>query len=365
MENSYEFFLDRIRGLFAAFFLGDVLGSPHEFRCNRKLIYSGKVEHEAFLVTRFQGKKTLSVGQVTDDSEMTLALLRYLAEHNFEYRGEEVLKAYLDWANSGGWMLGKNTRALLKGVKTVKGYEKRMAKILELPEDERSQSNGAMMRCTPLALLPYDEYPPKEGAPARGYLIAVETDANLTNPHPIVVWCNRVYLYCLRRCLRGDLGPEIFSDLKHFLRARQSRIPEEVSDVYFSIRNRRSKKVGAGGFREAGPVADRNLTHQKGWCLHGLWCALRVLILPLDYPARIEELMVPGADTDTIAAIAGAMVGAMIGFETLSADPTTAENFEIVLGCDTSTAGAPTPRPKKYSPHDFYSLTKKVAKMTC
>ena len=348
MENSYEFFLDRIRGLFAAFFLGDVLGSPHEFRCNRKLKYSGKVEHEAFLVTRFQGKKTLSVGQVTDDSEMTLALLRYLAENNFEYRGEEVLKAYLDWANSGGWMLGKNTRALLKGVKTAKGYSQRMAKILELPEDERSQSNGAMMRCTPLALLPYDDF-----------LIAVETDANLTNPHPIVVWCNRVYLYCLRRCLRGDLGPEIFSDLKHFLRARRSKIPEEVSEVYLSIRKRRSKKVGAGGFREAGPVVDRNLAHQKGWCLHGLWCALRVLILPLDYPARIEELMVPGADTDTIAAIAGAMVGAMMGFEKFSADPATAENFEIVLGCDT-TQGE-TPRPKKYSPHDFYSLTKKVA----
>ena len=147
---------DRVAGMLMGLFLGDALGAPHEFRCNRKLIYTGKLEHQAFLVTHFQGKKSLSVGQVTDDSEMTLALLRTLLEKDGKYDRKSVISSYLEWANSGGWMLGKNTRALLKGVKTVKGYESRMKSVLILPESEISQSNGAMMRCCPLALLSYE-----------------------------------------------------------------------------------------------------------------------------------------------------------------------------------------------------------------
>lgn len=74
MDNS----LNRIRGMFMGAFLGDALGAPHEFRCNQKIIYTGKLEHQAFMLTQWQGRKELQVGQVTDDSELTLTLLRTL-----------------------------------------------------------------------------------------------------------------------------------------------------------------------------------------------------------------------------------------------------------------------------------------------
>lgn len=63
----------------------------------------------------------------------------------------------------------------------------------------------------------------------------------------------------------------------------------------------------------------------------------------------------PGSDTDTNACIAGALIGAMLGFETIQTETQTARNIQILL--EVNTNEGPTPRPLEYSPHDFYILT--------
>src|SRR5579862_892733 len=151
MEPINNISVDKMSGMFMGAFLGDALGAPHEFRCNSHIIYTGKLEHQAFYISQFQGRRELAVGQVTDDSEMSLTLLRSIIE-NKGYDRDKVIKGYMNWCNSGGWMIGKNTRAILKGVTTLRGYQNRIKKILLLPEEERSQSNGGLMRCTHLAL---------------------------------------------------------------------------------------------------------------------------------------------------------------------------------------------------------------------
>lgn len=128
--------LDKIKGMFISAFLGDALGAPHEFYCNRKVKYTGKLEHVPFRTSRFQGKQMLSIGQVTDDSEMTLTLLQQILDG--KYDKQKVVLSYLEWANSGLWAMGRNTRELFKGIKTFKGYTKRYEKILI----KRKKMNG-------------------------------------------------------------------------------------------------------------------------------------------------------------------------------------------------------------------------------
>lgn len=279
------------------------------------------------MISQYQGRKELSVAQVSDDSEATLTLLRTLIRDR-SYNKDNVTKAYLDWANSGGWMLGKNTRALLKGVTTLKGYQRRMDKILSLPMSERSQSNGAMMRCSPLALL-YDNE-------------SVVEDVKITNPNPVCIDCNLIFVNALRLALQGVDGLTIFNTIKPLAQT------DEVRGVLGQVERREF----------------RNIAENKGWCLNALWCAMMVITSFRNYSEAMRWVITSqkGSDTDTNASISSALLGAILGFQKLQEEPETARNIEILLAVDTSTG--PTPRPIQYSPHDFYTLTEAAHTLT-
>ena len=132
---------DKIKGILIGLALGDALGAPHEFKY-QKDVYTGKLIYEVRLFNRFHGETIFNVGSVTDDTEMTFALLRQIIKDG-DYVKDNVILAYEEWANHGK-MLGKNTRALFKGVKTVKGYQNRYEKIFSVPMGEWTQSNGSL-----------------------------------------------------------------------------------------------------------------------------------------------------------------------------------------------------------------------------
>lgn len=315
--------LDSVRGMLMGAFLGDSLGAPHEFR-KRKDPYTGLLQYKAAMNTQFQGTKELAIGQITDDGEMTLALLRQMIRDH-GYNRDHVVMAYLRWANSGGWMMGKNTRALLKGVTTMKGYQARVAKIMVTGP---SQSNGAMMRCSPLALLWENE--------------SVVADVNITNPNRIVVDCNLIYITALRLALQGHDGTEIFNIVKGLAQT------PEVQVVMTQVEQRQA----------------RDIVENRGWCLHALWCAMMALTSFGNYAEAMEWVIAsqPGSDTDTNGCIAGALIGALIGFQAMQSEPTTGQNIEILLHADI--ANGPTPRPAEYTPHDFYTLTEAAHQLT-
>jgi ADP-ribosylglycohydrolase len=318
---------DRISGMFMGVFLGDALGAPHEFyRYAKNVKYTGNLEYKTFTYQQFQGKKELEIGQITDDSEMTLALLRQLIEDNCFIR-ENVLLAYIEWVNSGGWMIGSNTRKMLKGYKTLKTHDKRIQELLNIPESERSQSNGSLMRATPLVLLNKN--------------VKIEEDAHLTNIHPVVDDSVNLYVSILRKIISAPLNmsPEnIFTEIFSEIRT------EEVKYVYNQVKN---------GIK-------RDIVDKKGWILHALWCSLWILKYHSVEGNSFENGMKwliesqPGSDTDTNAAIAGAVLGAIMGLNKMKLEKRTNNNIDIVLNADIN--GGPTPRPDKYSPHDFYEL---------
>jgi ADP-ribosylglycohydrolase len=256
---------------------------------------------------------------------MTLVLLRSLIA-NRGYQEDAVITGYLKWANTPGTPLGKNTRALFKGVTTVKGYRNRIAKIHQLPEAERSQSNGAMMRCSPLALLP--DY------------TAVLADVSLTNPTPVAIDTNLVYITALRDALNGLSPAEIFTH------ARSVAQTQPVKEIFEQVLNR-----GA-----------RNISESKGWCLHALWCTMIALTSFTTYTEAMAWIIKnhPGSDSDTNACIAGALLGAVLGFHKLESQQ--GENIQILLSVPFT--AEPTPRPLEYTPHDFYAVTTAAYQLT-
>ena len=317
MVTSSRMTLDGVRGMLMGAFLGDALGAPHEFRCNANTPYTGRLEHSAFHISRFQGRRELPVASVTDDSEMMLALLRQLLQDGV-YNQNNVTLAYMRWANSDQWAMGTNTRELLKGVKTLKGYQGRIAKVLALPVNDRSQSNGSLMRCAPLALLTHDN--------------AILEDVNITNPNPINQEIGLLYIHALRQALAGVPATAIY------IECRRCAAAPIIKDLFESIDKRQM----------------RDVTDKKGWCLHAFWIAMVALLGFTNYAEAMRWIItIKGSDTDTNACIAGALLGAVLGFDKLNTDEDTRVNIAALISCQTS-------RPAEYTAADFYQLTNSI-----
>ena len=304
--------------------LGDAVGAPHERIGKRGAIsldaYTGVVSEPIIRNSRWQGRRVSVVGQITDDHEMLCALLQSILTNDGTYAPDNAALAYMDLAtNAKNPFLGKNTRALFKSVKTLRGYRSRRKKIFA-PGNPISQSNGALMRSAPLAALATDDESDK----------AARDDAGLSNPTPIAIDANRVYVRALRALLRGKDPLQVQAAAIDW-----STVPA-VRKVLQHARGTDKRDVGGAS---------------KGWVLHALWSAFRALsVLHATRSAQdtLDWVICLGGDTDTNGAITGAIIGAHIGHAAMQQETRTLKNILIVLAADTTLGDFPRP-PKYYS----------------
>ena len=331
--SFHKLYMDRvnkIRGMLTGVALGDALGAPHEFRQSIPVKkYTGKLEFAPLIPSRFQGTRYGVIGQVSDDTEMTLALANSLLDEG-GYKRDSVIRAYEDWANSKPVGMGKNTRRLFHGVKTVKGYQQHYDKAMK--EDlETTQSNGSLMRATPLALLIDPE-------------TSVKEDVYLSNPNHINEEAAQIYVMMVALALRGADEEEIFK-----------KVFEGFENYSPYIQN---------VLRQIETFETRDLKENKGWVLHALYAALLALKYYEErndelYTVSINEVILRGGDTDTNAAIAGGLLGALIGYEQMSQEPDQKENIDILMNAKTE--GGSFPRPTLYHPGSIEGLSIKLA----
>ena len=76
-----EISLDKIRGMFIGAFLGDSLGLPFEFDKSGYNTYTGKLDQTTRINTQ-RGTRIVPPGVGSDDTQMTIALLKCLLENN-------------------------------------------------------------------------------------------------------------------------------------------------------------------------------------------------------------------------------------------------------------------------------------------
>lgn len=306
---------DKVHGMLMGVALGDALGAPYEFNKGLLKEYNGKVDRVIKIRTRYQGTWEFPVGSVTDDTEMTLALANSLTKIGY-YDRDDVVLSYMNWANSDTKSMGGNTRALFKGVKTIKGYESRYSKI---EDPDLLQSNGALMRCTPLALFGLDE------------LIA---DVMLTNPNLVAFWTNFVYINAVKMALAGKkIDLSIYIDDKNIIKPVRKVLKNVVNRVNINVSGK-----------------------DKGWCLHALYVALKCFLETDSFYQAVNNAVLMGGDTDTNAAITGGLVGAFYGYHNMIQHKTTSKNIKTILASKNI-------RPKLYLPKQIERLAEKLSKM--
>lgn len=309
--------IDRIRGMIIGLALGDSLGLPMEFK--RGQTYTGKLFAFDYK-TRFGNTVHVPAGEVSDDTEMTLALARSLIE-NKGYNQNAVIQAYLQWANSGIRYMGRNTRQLFKGIKTIKTYSSRFIKATSGPESTWTQSNGSLMRSSPLALLDDINY--------------AIVDSKLTNPSSINVEVNVLYINMMKLALAGRNRNEILDYLN-----KNAKSQEIINVINYAKEAKMFPGIGG---------------KTKGWVLSPFYCVILVLLYFDKFDQAMNYIIsIPDSDTDTNAAIAGAFLGCILGFDALTKETITNININTIITIGDSN------RPGMYKLNDFYALTEKL-----
>jgi ADP-ribosyl-[dinitrogen reductase] hydrolase len=310
---------DRARGCLMGQLAGDSLGSLVEFQS------AGEIRRrypEGVRELADGGMWNTLAGQPTDDSEMALVLARSLAELGF-YRQEALLAGYRSWLESKPFDCGATTEAGLQGRRNY-----------------ASQANGALMRVSPLGI--FTSHIDEEEAARLAAL-----DAMITHPHPVCVQANQLYVLAIRAAVREPLsGEELYGRiLKTSAKLKTAAELKVDRDLMGIVERARSS-----------PPDDYS-THQ-GWVLIALQNALWQLLHAGNPEEGIVDTVMRGGDTDTNAAICGALLGAVYG---ASAIP---ERWRAaVLSCraEEGKPGVFRPRPAVYWPTDALELADRLA----
>jgi len=246
-------------------------------------------------------------GQPTDDSEMALALARSIVTAG-RYTPEGARLAYRDWLGSGPFDVGGTVRAALTGRPLAD-----------------SQANGSLMRVSPLGLFGHRAGTRRVAALARA-------DSALTHPHPVC----------------GDSAAAFAVALAHGVACGDAAAAYEAATAW--AREAADTAVQAALDRAASqaPVLSGG---SIGWVLLALQNAFYELLHAPSLEEGVVATVRRGGDTDTNAAVAGALLGAVHG-----RDAVPVQWRRSVLSCRSHAASTGRPRPEAFWPTDVLEL---------
>lgn len=270
---------DRIEGVLLGTAAGDALGAPYEFQPPRG----------PELPVEMVGGGGWEPGEWTDDTAMAIAIAEVAgADLRDEAVQDALVARWYEWSR-GAKDVGIQTRSVLSRCGGRSAAAAREAAAAVHQQTGRSGGNGSLMRTAPVALAYLDD---EDAMVAAARAISGLTHFDPEAAEACVLWC------CATRhaVLAGELDVRI--GLGHIDSARR--------DVW----------------RQRIEAAERSVPSdfpKNGWVVQALqaaWSAIhttRGAGGPEHLARALDAAVRCGFDTDTVAAIAGGLVGAAYG----------------------------------------------------
>jgi ADP-ribosyl-[dinitrogen reductase] hydrolase len=265
----------RVIGCVVGLALGDALGAPFEFRRR------GEIPDP--LPTFEHGWMGLAPGHWTDDTAMARNLCRSLVERG-QLDAGDVLRRHLDWLATDPPDVGNLTRRVLGGIRD--GVPDAAERYVSERGPEISAGNGSVMYCAPLGAF----------RATRPELLLEEAPALSAITH----WDERCRTACLAVTLavaalvRGDGYREA---VEHAVRSVLDREGGEELEYL----------VGEAG--RARPIDGPDM----GFALFTAGIGLQLAVAGGSFEEGVRYVVSLGGDTDTNAAVTGALLGARHG----------------------------------------------------
>lgn len=265
----------RVRAVMYGCAVGDALGVPFEMKTAEKIKTLLPIEYRA--TSRKNGESFLK-GQYSDDTELTLALLDgYLDGTNEDDTLDEFKTArrFVEWAKTGAGM-GAHTKVVLFHPDYLTAPFDTARKVWAERPAGAPHPNGAVMRAAAVGLMrPWDA----------GWTVAAAfRAADLTHPSTPC----RVSTMLIALTVGGLVCGEKFSIINNVV---CHNLPLPTSSWGLS----RLDQKPMGETHKPVEAAEWALQHAESWW-HG-----------------VESVIKAGGDTDTNAAVTGAVLGAHFG----------------------------------------------------
>ena len=262
--------------------VGDALGAPLEGSAPteaRRAVEAGEVDMSG-------GGRGWRPGEWTDDTAMALMLAESIAEHGL-LDVEDLVSRYIPWADGDPKGIGFITGAALRGARDADDARAKARACHE--KSGLTAGNGTVMRAAPIGLA---------CSSTEEATRAAREDAKLTHFDPAAASASAALCAAIVAIADG-------AD------------PVAAAEAETGTHPKLSQVVGAVREHHEEPVRSVAGSPEAGTCWATLGVALFALTSFEDYESGVLWAIGVGGDTDTNAAVSGALLGARHGVEAI------------------------------------------------
>ncbi|HIC7209560.1 ADP-ribosylglycohydrolase family protein [Burkholderia stabilis] len=276
--------LSRLRGGLLGLLVGDALGVPYEFHDAESIPPPAAID-----MTPPHGFERahdgVPPGTWSDDGAQALALLDALL-HDRDLNLDTFAGNLQDWFHRGAFT--PDGRVFDVGLQTQRAFHALAAGKAPAgagPDGERDNGNGSLMRCFPVVMV----------AASRDEAIRLACKQSLvTHGHVRSQLCCALYCLTALGIVEGLSAPDAVRAAEDDLLARYERTNDEIE----------LKVVLDGRF---------DAPQGSGYVVDSFWSSIHCLLSTGSYEDCVKRAIALGNDTDTTAAIAGSLAGALYG----------------------------------------------------
>ena len=304
METS----LKQIKAVMLGHAVGDALGVPVEF-CDRE-----ELDLDPVVDMRGWGSYPVPEGCWSDDTSMSLATLDSLAKGKVNYN--DIMLNFVRWASFDEYTptgemfdIGRTCLSAIRNYLASDGNDALKSGL----DDEYSNGNGSLMRIHPLALFLYNN-----GLDKEEYMHVIHNGSALTHAHERSRMACGIYTFVLWELLQSPCHASIIKGLN---RARRFYRSYKEYPIYDRMLMKRIGWI----YRHWENVGDhkevmRDEIRSTGYVVDTLEAAIWCLMTTNDYKSCVLKAVNLGDDTDTVAAVAGGLAGALYGLDAIPDD---------------------------------------------
>ena len=268
--------------------VADALGVPIEFRSREELDLAPVTEMTGF------GTYPVPAGAWSDDTSMSLCAMAVLASGRVDYG--KIMENFAKWCANSKYTPTNSTfdigNTCLCAIQNYLSDDAIPATECGL-SDDRSNGNGSLMRIHPFVL-----YAHAKKLPYEKWSELIKNGSRLTHAHARSVLGCMIYSFVLLALLEMPAKPSIALGLTKALH-RLGDSPE--LSHYGRI------------FSDSFAALPREQIKSSGYVVDTLEAALWCLMTTENYRDCVLKAVNLGEDTDTVAAVAGGLAGALYG----------------------------------------------------